>query len=58
MMVYSKPKHVGAFVVYFNVNLNVLKQFYCVLVGLIKDWILRNVLDSLSTVYLTVTMAA
>jgi hypothetical protein len=32
--------HVGAFVIYFNVkNFNVLKQIYCALVGLIKDWI-------------------
>jgi hypothetical protein len=37
MMVYTKPKHVGAFVVYFNVNFNALKQNYCALVGVIKD---------------------
>ena len=34
-----KPKHVGAFTVYFNVNFNILKQINCALVGLIKDWI-------------------
>jgi len=34
-----KPKHVGAFIVYFNVNVNILKQINCALVGLIKDWI-------------------
>jgi len=34
-----KPKHVGAFIVYFNVNFNILKQIGCALVGLIKDWI-------------------
>jgi hypothetical protein len=28
-------KHVGAFVIYFNVNLIVLKQIKCALVGLI-----------------------
>jgi len=33
-----KPKYVGAFVIYFNVNFNVLKQIYCALVGVIKDW--------------------
>jgi hypothetical protein len=37
MMVYSKPKHVGAFVIYSNVNFNVLKQIYCALIGVIKD---------------------
>ena len=31
-----KPKHVGAFIVYFNVNFNILKQINCALVGLIK----------------------
>jgi len=31
MMVQSKPKHVGAFVIYFNVNFNVLNQIYCAL---------------------------
>ena len=34
-----KPKHVGAFIIYFNVNFNILKQINCALVGLIKDWI-------------------
>ena len=34
-----KPKHVGAFIVYLNVNFNILKQFNCALVGLIKDLI-------------------
>jgi hypothetical protein len=34
-----KPKHVGAFIVYFNVNFNILEQINCALVGLIKDWI-------------------
>ena len=34
-----KPKHVGAFIVYFNVNFNILKQINCALVGLIMDWI-------------------
>jgi hypothetical protein len=37
MMVYLKPKHVGAFVLYFNVNFNILKQIGCALVRLIKD---------------------
>jgi len=30
---------VGAFIVYFNVNFNILKQINCALVGLIMDWI-------------------
>jgi hypothetical protein len=34
-----KPKHVGAFIVYFNVNFNILKLINCTLVGLIKYWI-------------------
>jgi len=34
-----KPKHVGAFVVYFNVNFSILKQIGCALVGRIEDWI-------------------
>jgi len=34
-----KPKHVGAFIVNFNVNCNILKQFKCVLVGRIRDLI-------------------
>jgi hypothetical protein len=32
----------GAFVVYFNVNFNVLKQIYCALVGVIKGCISQN----------------
>jgi hypothetical protein len=36
-MVESKPKHVEAIVIYFNVNCNVSKQNYCALVGVIKD---------------------
>jgi len=32
----------GAFVIYFNVNFNVLKQIHCALVGIIKDWIIQN----------------
>jgi hypothetical protein len=35
----GKPKHVGAFIVYFNVNFNIFKQIGCALAGLIKDWI-------------------
>jgi hypothetical protein len=27
---------------YFNVNLNVLKQTYCALVGVIEDWMSQN----------------
>ena len=34
-----KPKHVEAFIVNFNVNFNILKQFNCALVGRIKDLI-------------------
>jgi hypothetical protein len=37
-----KPKHVGAFIVNFNVNFNILKQFNCALVGRIKDLIHRD----------------
>jgi len=37
MMVFVKPKHVGAFIVIFNVNFNILKQFKRALVGQIKD---------------------
>jgi hypothetical protein len=33
-----KLKHAGAFIVYFNVNVNTLKQINCALGGLIKDW--------------------
>jgi hypothetical protein len=32
--------HVGAFIVIFNVNFNILKQFKCALVGQIKDLII------------------
>jgi len=39
MIVYSEPKHVGAIVIYFNVNFNVLKQNYCALVLTIKEGI-------------------
>jgi hypothetical protein len=34
-----QPKHVAAFIVNLNVNLNILKQFNCALVGRIKDLI-------------------
>jgi hypothetical protein len=34
-----KLEHVGSFIVYFNVNFNILKQIDCALVGLVKDWI-------------------
>jgi hypothetical protein len=34
-----QPKGVGEFIVYFNVNFNILKQINCALVGLIQDWI-------------------
>jgi hypothetical protein len=30
---------INAFIVYFDVNFNILKQIGCALVGLIKDWI-------------------
>jgi hypothetical protein len=33
------PKHVGEFIVNFNVNFNILKQFNCALVGRIRDLI-------------------
>jgi len=32
-----KPKYAGAFIVNFNVNFNILKQFNFVLVGQIKN---------------------
>jgi hypothetical protein len=32
-----KPKHVGAFIAYFNLNFNILKRIGCALVGLIKE---------------------
>jgi hypothetical protein len=37
--IYNK---MGTFVIYFNVNFNVLKQIYCALVGIIKVWINQN----------------
>jgi len=37
-----KPKHVGAFIVYFNVNFNVLEQFKCELYRQIKDFIISK----------------
>ena len=37
---FVKPKHLGAFIVNFNVNFNILNQFNCALVGQIKDLIL------------------
>jgi hypothetical protein len=42
MMVQSNPKHVRAFIVYFYVNFNVLKQICCALVGVTKDWLSQN----------------
>jgi hypothetical protein len=33
---------VGAIVIYFNVNVNVLKQIYFALVRVIKDWMSQN----------------
>ena len=30
---------ISVFIVYFNVNFNILNQINCVLIGLIKDWI-------------------
>ena len=38
-----KPKHVGAFILIFNVNFNILKQFKCTLVRQIKDLIILRV---------------
>jgi hypothetical protein len=38
MMVWLNPKHVAAFIVYFNVNFKILNQTGCALVGVIKDW--------------------
>jgi hypothetical protein len=32
-----KLKHVGAFIIYINVNFNILSQINCALFGLIKD---------------------
>jgi hypothetical protein len=46
-----KPKHVGAFIVYFNVNFNILKQIGCALVGLIKDWITIHNNQPVKSVY-------
>jgi hypothetical protein len=37
-MVQSKPKNVGAIVICFNVRYIVLRENYCALVGVIKDW--------------------
>jgi hypothetical protein len=34
-----KPKHVGAFIVIFSINFNILKKFKCALFGQIKDLI-------------------
>ena len=36
---FVKPKNVGSFIVIFNVNFNIVKQFKCALVGEIKDLI-------------------
>jgi hypothetical protein len=36
---FVKPKHVGAFIVIFNVNFNISKQFKCALIGQRKDLI-------------------
>jgi hypothetical protein len=39
----NKGQHdVGAIVIYFHVNCNVLKQINCALFGVIKDWISQN----------------
>ena len=35
----SKISSTGAFIVYFHVNFDILKQINCALVGLIKYWI-------------------
>jgi hypothetical protein len=40
-----KPKHVRAFIVYFNVNFNISNQINCALVRLIKDWINKHILQ-------------
>jgi len=37
MVIISKDALKGAFIVYFNVNSDILKQINCALVGLIKD---------------------
>jgi len=42
MVVSSKQKNVRIIVIYFNVNFNVLKQNYCAMVGVIKDWMSQN----------------
>jgi hypothetical protein len=36
----TRLKRVGAFIVHFNVNFNILKQSNCALVGLMKEWTL------------------
>jgi hypothetical protein len=33
---------VGAYIVYFNINFNILKQINFALIGLIKDWIINT----------------
>jgi len=38
-----QPKHVESFIVNINVNFNILKQFNCALVGLIRDLIISTV---------------
>jgi len=50
MMFYTKQKYVGAFFVHFNV----LKQIYCALVGVIKDWINKYIFFSKKKKFLTV----
>jgi hypothetical protein len=44
MMIYSEPKHLGAIVIYFIVNFNVLKKNYYALVGGMKEWISASTL--------------
>jgi hypothetical protein len=46
---FVKPKHVGAFIVIFNVNFNILKQFKSALVGLIKYLIANTFLRLMFT---------
>jgi hypothetical protein len=38
MVIINKDALKGAFIVYFNVNFNILKQINCALVGVVKDW--------------------
>ena len=52
------PKHVGAFIVYFNVNVNILKQINCALIGLIKDWILPYINNKNRLLCLTASFLA